>query len=155
MRGKWVGTWQISKEIEKLLHRMISPNADLRCTAIQAIADPYWQISRKESPSHSQFSCYLPSELNSYLILSERSSSHTSSLAFEKDLARLMNLSPPWMKSKQNIATPPGLNSPNEDSKDDLFSSKRPMLAKSKSQSSKVGATKSKATTTLERILIN
>jgi serine/threonine-protein kinase GIN4 len=133
---------------------MISPNADLRCTAMQAIADPYWQTTRKDSPLHSQFSCYLnllPSELNSYFNLSERSSSHTSSLAFEKDLARLMNLSPPW-KSKQNIASPLGLNTANEDSKDDLFGSKHPMLAKSKSQS-KVAATKSKANITLERIL--
>ncbi|EDR13823.1 uncharacterized protein LACBIDRAFT_177307, partial [Laccaria bicolor S238N-H82] len=42
MRGKWVGTWKISQGIEKLLHRMLSPNADLRCTASQAIADDYW-----------------------------------------------------------------------------------------------------------------
>ena len=132
---------------------MISPNADLRCTAMQAIADPYWQTTRKDSTSHSQFSRYLPSELNPFFILSERSSSHTSSLAFEKDLARLMNLSSPW-KSKQNIATPPGLNSTNEDSKDDLFGGKRPTLAKSKSHL-KVTATKSKANFTLERILTN
>ena len=65
-----------------------------------------------------------------------------------------MNLSPPW-KSKQNIATPPGLNSTtNEDSKDDLFGGKRPTLAKSKSHL-KVTATKSKANFTLERILTN
>lgn len=137
---------------------MISPNADLRCTAMQAAADPYWQTTRKDSPSHSQFSCYLnllPSELNSYSDLSERSSSHTSSLAFEKDLARLMSLSPPW-KSKQNkeTPTPPGLNAANEDSKNDLFGSKPPTLAKSKSQS-KVAATKSKANIALERILTN
>jgi serine/threonine-protein kinase GIN4 len=136
---------------------MISPNADLRCTAMQAIADPYWHTARL--PSHSQFSCYLnllPSELNLYSNLSERSSSHTSSLAFEKDLARLMNMSPPW-KSKQNkeIATPPpGLNAANEISKDDLFGSKRPTLAKAKSQS-KVAANKSKANIALDRILSN
>ena len=137
---------------------MISPNADLRCTAMQAIADPYWQTTRKDSPSHSQFSCYLNlllSELNSYSDLSERSSSHTSSLAFEKDLARLMNLSSPW-KSKQNkeFATPPGLNTANEDSKDDMFGSKCPALAKSKSQL-KVAATKSKANIALEGNLNN
>lgn len=135
---------------------MISPNADLRCTAMQAIADPYWQTIRKDLPSHSQFSCYLNlllSELNSCSDLSDRSSSHTSSLAFEKDLARLMNLSPPW-KSKHNIASPQGLNIANEDSKDDLFSTKRPTLAKSKSQS-KVAVTKSKANITPEGILSN
>lgn len=136
---------------------MISPNADLRCTAMQAIADPYWQSIR--APSHSQFLCYLnllPSELNSHFdfFLLERSSSHTSSLAFEKDLARLMNLSPPW-KNKQDkeIGTPPGLDTANEGSKDDLFGSKHPMLAKSKSQP-KVAATKSKANIVLERILV-
>jgi hypothetical protein len=67
-----------------------------------------------------------------------------------------MNLSPPW-KAKQNkgIATPPPeLNIANEDSKDDLFGSKRPTLAKSKSQS-KVAAAKSKANIAFERILIN
>lgn len=95
----------------------------------------------------------LPSEFNSYSDLSERSSSHTSSLAFEKDLARLMNLSPPW-KSKQNVATPPGLKTANEDSKDDLFSYKQPTLAKSKSQS-RVAASKSKANIAPDRIFSN
>ena len=63
---------------------------------------------------------------------------------FEKDLARLMNMSSPW-KSKENtqIATPPGLNAADEDSKNDLSVSKRPTLAKSKSQP-KVAGTKSK-----------
>lgn len=28
--------------MEKLLRRMILPNADLRCTAEAAMADPYW-----------------------------------------------------------------------------------------------------------------
>ena len=66
-----------------------------------------------------------------------------------------MNLSPPW-KSKQDkeIASPPGLNTANDDSKDDLFGDKRPTLAKSKSQP-KVAATKSKANIVLERILSN
>ena len=64
-----------------------------------------------------------------------------------------MNLSSPW-KSKQNIATPPGLNTANEDSKDDLFGSKRTTLVKSKSQS-KVAANKSKANIILEWILSN
>ncbi|KAF8799033.1 hypothetical protein BYT27DRAFT_7202794 [Phlegmacium glaucopus] len=127
LRGKWVGAWQISKEIEKLLRRMISPNADLRCTAMQAIADPYWQMPRKEStPGH------------------KRSSSYTSSIVFEKDMAKLMNLTPSSWKSKENakIATPPGLDCAHEDSKDDdLFGSKRTTLAKSKSQP-KVAGTK-------------
>ena len=63
-----------------------------------------------------------------------------------------MNLSPPW-KNKQNREIAP-LHAVNKDSKDDLFSSKRATLAKSKSQL-KVAATKSKANVALVQILIN
>ncbi|KAN0135253.1 hypothetical protein V8E53_006818 [Lactarius tabidus] len=42
MRGKWLGSWKMSKAIEKTLHRMIQPNADVRCTAAEALGDPYW-----------------------------------------------------------------------------------------------------------------
>jgi serine/threonine-protein kinase GIN4 len=42
MRGKWLGSWKMSKGIEKMLHRMIQPNADVRCTAAEALGDPYW-----------------------------------------------------------------------------------------------------------------
>jgi hypothetical protein len=72
---------------------------------------------------------------------------------FEKDLARLMNISSPW-KSKENtqVATPPGLNAANEDSRNDLSVTKRPTLAKSKSQP-KVAGIKSKLISFLEQIL--
>ncbi|KAI0291220.1 hypothetical protein B0F90DRAFT_389811 [Multifurca ochricompacta] len=42
MRGKWLGSWKISTSVEKMLRRMIQPNADLRCTAPEALKDPYW-----------------------------------------------------------------------------------------------------------------
>ena len=42
MRGKWLGSWKMSKGIEKMLHRMIQPNADVRCTAPEALGDSYW-----------------------------------------------------------------------------------------------------------------
>ena len=42
MRGKWLGSWKMSKGAEKALHRMIQPNADVRCTASEALGDPYW-----------------------------------------------------------------------------------------------------------------
>ncbi|KAG1901452.1 kinase-like domain-containing protein [Suillus fuscotomentosus] len=45
MRGKWVGAYTIPRPVEKLLKRMIVPNADLRCTAKQAMADVYWQVA--------------------------------------------------------------------------------------------------------------
>jgi serine/threonine-protein kinase GIN4 len=32
----------MSKGAEKILRRMIQPNADLRCTAPEALQDPYW-----------------------------------------------------------------------------------------------------------------
>jgi serine/threonine protein kinase len=53
LRGKWVGTWDLTKAMEKLLQRMMSPNADLRCTAKQAIVDSYWQTHQKDL-SHSK-----------------------------------------------------------------------------------------------------
>ena len=42
MKGKWVGTWKMSKGVEKMLRRMVSPNADLRWTASEAMEDDYW-----------------------------------------------------------------------------------------------------------------
>ncbi|EPQ51083.1 hypothetical protein GLOTRDRAFT_133405 [Gloeophyllum trabeum ATCC 11539] len=42
MKGKWIGTWKMSKAMERLLKRMVLPNADLRCTSSDAIEDPYW-----------------------------------------------------------------------------------------------------------------
>ena len=44
MRGKWLGSWKMSKGIEKMLHRMIQPNADVRCTAPEALGDSYWDV---------------------------------------------------------------------------------------------------------------
>lgn len=66
---------------------------------------------------------------------------------FEKDIANLMNMSLPWKgKEDTEIATPTGLSPANENSKDnDLFASKHPTLARSKSQP-KVAATKGKLT---------
>ena len=57
LRGKWVGTWKMSKGMEKLLRRMVLPNADLRCTASQAMADPYW--TQTEAPTHGHSEYYI------------------------------------------------------------------------------------------------
>ena len=72
LRGKWVGKWEFSKGMEKLLQRMIAPNADLRCTAMQAIADSYWKDSLATNSSHSAFfslffNFYLECDLLMYL----------------------------------------------------------------------------------------
>jgi hypothetical protein len=48
--GKWVGSWKMSKAIESLLCRMVSPNTGLRCTALDARVDPYWHIKREPKP---------------------------------------------------------------------------------------------------------
>ncbi|KAK0188110.1 hypothetical protein F5146DRAFT_1062051 [Armillaria mellea] len=90
LRGKWIGSWTMSKGMEKLLRRMISPNADLRCTASEAMQDPYWK-SREEDPHH------------------RRSSSHTSSLVFEKDMSKLLDRTPSRShvtKGKENLKSP-------------------------------------------------
>lgn len=55
LRGKWIGTWDFSKAAEKVLQRMLSPNADLRCTAKQAAVDSYWHAHQKDV-SHSKLS---------------------------------------------------------------------------------------------------
>ncbi|KLO07620.1 hypothetical protein SCHPADRAFT_859973 [Schizopora paradoxa] len=48
VKGKWVGEWRMSKTAEKLIRRMISPNADIRYTAVDAMNDSYWT----ETPSY-------------------------------------------------------------------------------------------------------
>jgi hypothetical protein len=53
MRGKWLGSWKMSKGAEKMLHRMIQPNADLRCTAPEVLQDPYWDASLP-APGHKK-----------------------------------------------------------------------------------------------------
>ncbi|KAI0923171.1 hypothetical protein AcV7_005759 [Taiwanofungus camphoratus] len=96
LRGKWVGSWKMSKTIEKLLRSMILPNADLRCTATEAISDGYW------------------SEKDSISTLSHRKATSVShapslSLGLEKDFSKLVDVIPPWSPSpggdKEKIRT--------------------------------------------------
>lgn len=44
----------MSTGMEKLLQRMIAPNADLRCTASQAMADEFWRPRRESTSTHSK-----------------------------------------------------------------------------------------------------
>ena len=53
MRGKWLGSWKMSKGAEKMLRRMIQPNADLRCTAPEVLQDTYWDASLP-APGHKK-----------------------------------------------------------------------------------------------------
>ncbi|KZV68473.1 kinase-like protein [Peniophora sp. CONT] len=57
VRGKWVGTWKMSKSVERLLRRMVQPNADLRCYAPDALADTYWTHDRETVSSMHSKSC--------------------------------------------------------------------------------------------------
>ncbi|KAF8887180.1 hypothetical protein BD779DRAFT_1528545 [Infundibulicybe gibba] len=118
LRGKWVGTWKMSKSSEKLLRRMVAPNADLRCTASEAMLDAYWVERGSSATAH------------------RRSSSYTSSIVFEKDMAKLLNLSP-W-KGKEAPDSPPGLQVTKSK---DAPSKSKPTISKSKSQP-KVGGLK-------------
>ncbi|KAF5389193.1 hypothetical protein D9757_003418 [Collybiopsis confluens] len=120
LRGKWVGTWKMSKGMEHLLKRMLSPNADLRCNADEAMKDIYWaQVQQKDQVTVADH---------------RRSSSYTSSIVFEKDLAKLSETKPKAQmpapatsskegnKERRDMPIPPGLESP------------RRALTKSKSQ---------------------
>ena len=42
VRGKWIGSYKMSRGIEKLIRRMVTPNADVRCFASEALDDAYW-----------------------------------------------------------------------------------------------------------------
>ncbi|PFH46524.1 hypothetical protein AMATHDRAFT_199381 [Amanita thiersii Skay4041] len=112
LRGKWVGTWKMSQDVERLLRRMTAPNADLRCTATDAMEDEYWH--------HRPFA-----------VTHRRSSSSNSSVIFEKDLARLLTTPP--KRGRKSPVTPPGLDAENDNVThvDDL---PRQSLTRSRSQ---------------------
>ncbi|THH04511.1 hypothetical protein EW145_g5470 [Phellinidium pouzarii] len=44
VKGKWVGEWKMSKSAERFLRRLIAPNVEIRCTALEAMEDKYWAI---------------------------------------------------------------------------------------------------------------
>ncbi|ESK95245.1 map microtubule affinity-regulating kinase 4 isoform 2 [Moniliophthora roreri MCA 2997] len=112
LRGKWVGSWKMSKGVEKLLRRMLAPNADLRCTASEAMKDPYW--TSDDQSSH------------------RRSSSYTSSIVFEKDMSKLMDVSSPWSSpgDRTGIHSPSSLVTPNSNE----VTGRNKTVVKSKSQ---------------------
>ncbi|KAG8734366.1 hypothetical protein FRC11_004372 [Ceratobasidium sp. 423] len=81
IKGKWIGKWEgiMSKPCEKALKRMTLPNADLRATAVDVLADPYFRseglIARADEMSRSNLSL---------------------------DLSVLSDIIPPW--SRQTLA---------------------------------------------------
>jgi serine/threonine-protein kinase GIN4 len=78
MRGKWLGSWKMSKGIEKMLHRMIQPNADLRCTAPEVLQDPYWDAPLPTSVQKKAASSGTPEKSNSRNVLPPWSSRRAS-----------------------------------------------------------------------------
>ncbi|KAL0578154.1 hypothetical protein V5O48_003820 [Marasmius crinis-equi] len=115
LRGKWIGSWKMSKGAERLLRRMLAPNADLRCTAAEAMKDIYW----------------VPDSQSSH----RKSSSYSSSIVFEKDLSKLIDASTPWNSpSTDQLNSPPGLVPPDS-------ANRSKTIIKAKSQP-KVNATK-------------
>ncbi|KAK7690268.1 hypothetical protein QCA50_006923 [Cerrena zonata] len=86
MKGKWVGSWKMSKHVEKLLKRMIAPNADVRCTASDAMADVYWTMDAAPHRSHAHKKSASVSQV--------LSPSLTANL--NTDVSKLLDTIPPW-----------------------------------------------------------
>ncbi|TFK95795.1 kinase-like protein [Pterulicium gracile] len=61
VKGKWIGPYKMSRSLEKLLQKMLCPNAEMRCTAVEACNDIYWSV---ESPSST-----VSSHSTSFLLL--------------------------------------------------------------------------------------
>jgi len=101
---------------------------------MQAMADSFWKAS-SESSSHSE-STLISSQARIYFLSLERASSYNSSIVFEKDVERLLNLTPSAWKSdaieaSAALRSPPGLDI----FKDEESLGRRPTLSKSRSQS--------------------
>ncbi|OSD07458.1 hypothetical protein PYCCODRAFT_1358875 [Trametes coccinea BRFM310] len=87
LRGKWVGTWAMSRGAEKLLRRMVLPNADLRCTAEEAMRDAYWTSNEGEKE---------PAAKAHHRKSASVSHSRTSSLILDREMSKLLDVIPPW-----------------------------------------------------------
>jgi serine/threonine-protein kinase GIN4 len=78
MRGKWLGSWKMSKGVEKMLHHMIQPNADLRCTAPEVLEDPYWDAPLPISGQKKAARSGTPEKSNLHNVVPPWSSRRTS-----------------------------------------------------------------------------
>ncbi|KAF8631694.1 hypothetical protein AX15_002243 [Amanita polypyramis BW_CC] len=121
LRGKWVGKWKMSQSLEHLLRRMIAPNADLRCTAADAMADEYWHLRSGGNLHRRSASC------NSY-----------ASVVLDKDLANIVIT--PSKKVKENLGFLPAQESSRENVLQVDISNH--LSARSKAQSRVGGAAK-------------
>jgi serine/threonine protein kinase len=66
MKGKWHGgdgnklRTRMSADLEAMLRRMISPNADVRYTSAQVLKDPYWADSADSKPKGAKITGSIP-----------------------------------------------------------------------------------------------
>jgi hypothetical protein len=120
MRGKWVGAYAMSQPAESFLKRMIVPNADLRCTAAEAMRDTYWDATPPTAVNgHSlSFTCPLRASTQIYFAgksasTAVPSSSHARTPSFfesfrdsckdkdkEPSMSRLLDVALPWSASR-------------------------------------------------------
>ncbi|TFY71842.1 hypothetical protein EVG20_g1148 [Dentipellis fragilis] len=99
VRGKWVGSYKMSKGAERLLRRMIQPNADLRCIAADAMADPYWEASATSSHHKSaslSFASSLPFSPSSSTANLSSTLSPSSSKPKDREGSKLIDIISPW-----------------------------------------------------------
>ncbi|KAF9220880.1 hypothetical protein BS17DRAFT_786121 [Gyrodon lividus] len=105
MRGKWVGTYSMSQPAERFLKRMIVPNADLRCTAAEAMTDAYWDTT-PPTAAHGQrqsASTAVPPTSHSRtpsFFDSLRDSFKDKEREKEPTMSRLLDVSLPWSASR-------------------------------------------------------
>ncbi|KAI6098294.1 hypothetical protein EDD16DRAFT_1527318, partial [Pisolithus croceorrhizus] len=101
MRGKWVGSYSISKAIERFLKRMIVPNADLRCTTTELLLDGYW-----ENPSLGM------SNAKAGHTLRDVSKEKTKNKDKDTSMTRLLDISLPWSESRSASRSPASASRP-------------------------------------------
>ncbi|TFY73392.1 hypothetical protein EWM64_g10620, partial [Hericium alpestre] len=119
VKGKWVGSWKMSKSAERLLRRMIQPNADMRCVAADAMADPYWVESAESSISSHRKSASLSfassgSESKLMDIISPWSTRRLSKDP-HKDKDRKPKAAKPPAADKENAASPSPVPKPKKE----------------------------------------
>ncbi|KAG6330771.1 hypothetical protein ID866_8318 [Astraeus odoratus] len=103
MRGKWVGSYTMSKTAEHFLRRMIVPNADLRCTAADLMQDAFWEgqsasVTNGKAAHKKSASAALPNTRTLLRSPSFFSPSKDKVKEKEKDtsMSRLLDISLPW-----------------------------------------------------------
>lgn len=133
----------MSKGMERMLRRMLMPNADLRCHAVHAMADMYWHV-RPESAIHSKYTVPQPKNHpnNDHLSALERSVSAVSttetppSVILDREVSKLMDVSLPWSsrsrtkENKENVVRPSHRDKENQEPRS-IFSSAGHSRAKS------------------------